>query len=406
MKSIEFFFNRTSRNESIIKSPLDIVSEKKIKEVRSFHSKFDQYLTTPLRELDKLANFLGLKNIWVKDESLRFGLNAFKVLGGSYAIGYCISKELDIPLSDLTFNQIKSVKLRKKLGEKLFVTATDGNHGRGIAWAARKIGQKAVIFMPKGSSSSRIENIKKEGAQVVVTDLNYDDTVKIASEFAYENNGILTQDTAWNGYEEIPTWIMQGYFTLIDEVFEQLKNQNKENPSHIFLQAGVGSLAASVQAYLVENFGNARPVIGIIEPHDAACIYESVKVSDGNLHSKTGNLNTMMAGLACGTPNFLALHILRDYSDIFFSVSDSLSAKGMRILANPLRGDPRVISGESGAVGMGLLYEILRNDLYIGLKKELGLDQNSKILLLSTEGDTDPKNYLKIVWEGANTHYP
>ncbi|MBA7529868.1 Diaminopropionate ammonia-lyase [subsurface metagenome] len=346
MKGIRFFFNYRSRGPSIEKASTDFMSIDTIQKVRNFHKKFSQYQPTPLRSLDGLANKLHINKIWVKDESYRFGLNAFKVLGGSYAIGFYLSLKLGIDLSELSFNDLKSHEYKKKIGKLTFVTATDGNHGRGVAWAARELDQKAIVFMPKGSSKFRVNNIKKENAEVIVTDEYYDETVKIAANFANENNGVLIQDTAWEGYTKIPTWIMQGYATLIDEVFEQLKIEGYSTPTHVFLQAGVGSLAAGVQGYLMTKVGKERPITVVIEPHNAACLYKSAKIGDNNPHSIKGKLSTIMAGLACGKPSIIAWDVLRDYSDVFISCSDDIAAKGMRIYGNPLPSDPQIISGD------------------------------------------------------------
>jgi len=403
MKGIKLFSNRDSRDQSSEKTSTTFMSQIIVSRVRKFHQKFPNYQPTPLHSLSNLATKINVKKIWVKDESYRFGLNAFKVLGGSYAIGCYISRKLGIELADLSFEMLKSPEYKEKIGNMTFVTATDGNHGRGVAWTARELDQKAVVFMPKGSSQFRVDNIKKENAEVIVTNEYYDETVKMAANFAAENNGILIQDTAWEGYIEIPTWIMQGYSTLIDEVLEKMKMQGDLMPTHVFLQAGVGSLAAAIQGYLTTKFVDDRPLTVIIEPHNAACLYKSAKIGDKYPHSVKGTLSTIMAGLACGKPNIIAWKVLRDYADFFISCSDGIAAKGMRILGNPLLNDPKIISGESGAVGLGLLVELLENDLYRDLKENTNISKESRILIFSTEGDTDPDHYRKIVWEGKHS---
>ncbi|NVM18482.1 MAG: diaminopropionate ammonia-lyase [Candidatus Lokiarchaeota archaeon] len=400
MKPIKLYSNRESRNQSSERTSIEFMSQNISRRVRKFHQSFPNYQSTPLHSLNNLANQINVDKIWVKDESFRFGLNAFKVLGGSYAIGFYISSKIGVDISDLSFELLKSPEYKEIIGPITFVTATDGNHGRGVAWSANELGQKAVVFMPKGSSKFRVNNIRKENAKVIVTDEYYDETVKMAANFAAENNDILIQDTAWEGYVEIPTWIMQGYSTLIDEILEQLKTQGDLMPTHVFLQAGVGSLAAAIQGYLSNKFDDESPLSIIIEPHNAACLYKSAKIGDSNPHSVEGTLSTIMAGLACGKPNIIAWNVLRDYSDFFISCSDEIAAKGMRILGNPLLNDPKIISGESGAVGLGLLVEILKNDLYYDLREKLNLSKESRILVFSTEGDTDPDHYRKVVWDG------
>ncbi len=400
MKGIKLFSNNDSRNQSSGKVSTEFISREVIGKVRKFHQSFPNYQPTPLHSLTNLAKRINIKKIWVKDESFRLGLNAFKVLGGSYAITFYLSRKLGIEIAGLSFKMLKTPEYKKKIGNVTFVTATDGNHGRGVAWTARELDQKAVVFMPRGSSKFRINNIKKENAEVIVTDEYYDETVKIAAHFAAEINGVLIQDTAWEGYTEIPTWIMQGYSTLIDEVLEQMKKQGDLMPTHVFLQAGVGSLAAVIQGYLTTKFGDDRPLTVIIEPHNAACLFKSAQIGDTKPHAVGGNLATIMAGLACGKPSIIAWEILRDYSDHFVSCSDKISENGMRMLAKPLSGDPKIISGESGAVGLGLLVEILTSELYNDLKVSLGLSEDSRVLVFSTEGDTDPDHYREIIKDG------
>ncbi|MFZ2931541.1 MAG: diaminopropionate ammonia-lyase, partial [Blautia wexlerae] len=221
---------------------LELMSEENVKKANEFHRSFPQYSVTPLQNLSSLAKYLGVKNIFCKDESYRFGLNAFKVLGGSYAMGRYIAKELGRDISELPYNVLSSDKLREEFGQATFFTATDGNHGRGVAWAANRLGQKAVVRMPKGTTKTRFDNIVKEGATVTIEEVNYDDCVRMAAaEAAKTEHGIIVQDTAWDGYEEIPSWIMQGYGTLVLEADQQLKEMGVERPTHVFVQAGVGS---------------------------------------------------------------------------------------------------------------------------------------------------------------------
>lgn len=401
IKDIKYIQNENARNLHKSKVSIDFINKEQIEKIRNFHRSFSEYKVTPLHSLSELANELGVSNIWLKDESYRFGLNAFKSLGGSYAVGKYIAKKLNMDISDLSFEMLNSKNIKEKLGDLTFVTATDGNHGRGIAWFANQIGQKSVVFMPKGSSEIRLNNIRKEGAKASITDLNYDDAVRLATKYADENNGVIIQDTAWDGYEEIPTWIMQGYVTLIDEAINQINSLDNGIPTHVFLQAGVGSFAGTVQGYLEYVFGNNRPITTIVEPNEAACIFKSVEINDQKPHAVTGFMETIMAGLNCGEPNTIGWNILRDYSDMYISCPDYVAARAMRILANPLKGDPTVVSGESGAVGLGILSLILEEDGLKEIAEKLNINKDSKILVISTEGDTDPENYKRIVWDGA-----
>ena len=381
---------------------LDFLSMDEINKARNFHKSFSEYSVTPLVNLKNLSEILGLGGIFLKDESYRFGLNAFKVLGGSYAMAKYLAKRLDMDIKDLPYEKLVSEDIREKLGDITFVTATDGNHGRGVAWTANRLKQKSVVYMPKGSSLIRLENIKKEGANASITDMNYDDAVRLAAKYADENNGVVIQDTAWEGYEEIPAWIMQGYGTMGLEALEQLRNDYKvEKPTHIFLQAGVGSLAGGIQGFFASVFGKDCPNTIIVEAKEAACYYESAIASDGNPRAVGGDMTTIMAGLACGEVNITGFEVLKNYSKVFVSAPNYIAANGMRILGNPVSGDNKVISGESGAVTLGLVYELMTNREYKELKEAIGLDENSNVLLFSTEGDTDPDKYKEIVWEGT-----
>ena len=380
---------------------LDLMSEENVTKANEFHKSFPQYSVTPLQKLSALASYLGVKGIYCKDESYRFGLNAFKVLGGSYAMGRYIAKELGRDISQLPYNVLSSDKLREEFGQATFFTATDGNHGRGVAWAAKRLGQKAVVRMPKGTTKTRFDNIAKDGAEVTIEEVNYDDCVRMAAaEAAKTEHGIIVQDTAWAGYEEIPSWIMQGYGTLVLEADKQLKENGVDRPTHVFVQAGVGSLAGAVVGYFAHKYKENPPVMVVCEASAADCLYRSAVQADGNLVNVTGDLQTIMAGLACGEGNTIGWDILKNHVTVFASCPDWMSAKATRIYANPLENDPHIISGESGSVPLGLAYTALHDEDAKDLKEALKLDENSNILVISTEGDTDPVRYREIVWDG------
>ena len=365
--------------------------------VRAFHRSFPEYVPTSLVRLKELAGCLGTAEVYVKDESKRFGLNAFKVLGGSWCIGRYIAERLGIPLEELTYERLTSPSTRARLDGVTFVTATDGNHGRGIAWTAARLGVNSVVYMPKGSARERLENIRALGARAEITQWNYDGTVRFASHQAEEKGWILVQDTSWEGYEEIPGWIMEGYTTLALEIVEQLGDVR---PTHIFLQAGVGAMAGAAAGFFASFYGKNRPVITVVEPHNANCMFRTAQAGDGELHKVAGDLNTIMAGLACGEPCPIAWEILDACAQNFLSVPDRVAAKGMRILGNPLGSDPRIISGESGAVTAGVVAEIMKRESLASVREALGLKENSVVLCISTEGDTDQENYRSIVWDG------
>jgi diaminopropionate ammonia-lyase len=378
---------------------LALLTADEVGKVRNFHRGIPLYEETPLVKLGALADRLGLGGLYLKDESYRFGLNAFKALGGSYAVGKYIAQRLGKDISEVPFDVLTSPKTKEQLGDITFYTATDGNHGRGVAWAARQLGQKSVVCMPVGSSQYRLRKIQAEGAEASITDMNYDDAVRYVNGLAEKDpNGVMVQDTAWEGYEEIPGWIMQGYATLASEADEQLHGMGVSRPTHIFVQAGVGSFAGGVQGYFANAYGQDCPITTIVESSAADCIYRSAM--QGSLVPVGGDLTTIMAGLACGEACTISWDILKNKSKFFVSAPDWVAARGMRMLAAPLKGDSAVVSGESGAVGAGLVAAIMEDDSYKELREALGLGRDSTVLVFSSEGDTDPDKYKSIVWDG------
>lgn len=393
MSSILYKENSFQTEQRNTKS-LSFLQPDAIKSALAFHRSYPKYEPTPLRSLSSLADELGVGTIFVKDESYRLGLNSFKGLGGFYAVAAYVSKKLGINEGDITFERLMEKDVKEKIGNITFASATDGNHGRGVAWAAKTLGFEAVIYMPKGSSPHRLQHIHDTGAKGYITDWNYDDTVRFVAEQAKKEGWVVVQDTAWEGYEDIPKWIMQGYGALAAELMEQMD----EVPTHLFLQAGVGSYAASILGYFVSQFQENAPITIIAEPLEADCFYQSI--SQGKVVNVTGDMQTIMAGLACGEPNPFAWSIIQQYAKGAISCSDDVAAMGMRVYGNPLGDDARIISGESGAVTLGLLYKICKDKRFAMIREKLGLTVDSKILLINTEGDTDPEHYRSIVWEG------
>lgn len=340
-------------------------------EALAFHKTLPDYAPTPLTELKSLASKLGIGRFFVKDESPRFSLNAFKGLGGSFAMhAVAVGREA------LTF-----------------ITATDGNHGRGVAWAAQKMGHKALVYMPAGSASERLENIRRLGAEAEMTDLCYDDTVRLASRIAEEKGFILLQDTAWDGYEAIPALIMQGYTTMGAEITEQLGDTV---PTHIFLQAGVGAMAGAMTSFFADAYADNKPTVVIVEPEGADCIYRTAKADDGALHFCGSEMHTEMAGLCCGEPCTVAWDILQKYADYVVTCPDSITEDGMRMYAHPSGDDRPIVSGESGAVTGGLVAALMTKPENSAIRNMIGLNERSVVLCISTEGDTDKENYRRI----------
>jgi diaminopropionate ammonia-lyase len=370
------------------------------RQVRRFHRTIPDYRPTGLVRLAALARRWGVGGILVKDESTRFGLKAFKGLGGSYAVARLICRTLGIEWGAVGFVDLTGDAVRRRIGAMTLATATDGNHGRGVAWTAEQLGMKAVIYMPKGSVRSRVESIRAHGATVEVTDLNYDDTVRLACRMARENGWHIIQDTVWDGNADVPRWIMQGYTTMSREAIDQMAAEHLW-PTHVFVQAGVGSFAGAMVAHLADAYQEKPPRFIVVEPTRAACMLASAAAADGQPHAVTGDLDTIMAGLACGEPSPLAWDILKAFSSAYVSCDNYVAANGIRILANPLAGDVPIEAGESGSVGIGLLDLIATHPGCRALRQALDIGPQSTVLLFNTEGATDPDNYRNILWYGT-----
>lgn len=370
-------------------------------QAKQFHCQMDGYEKTRLVRLENLANQLGVKDIFVKDESERFGLNAFMGLGGTYAMFCILCEKLGLNPEEVSLTDLKTEKAQKVIRDMVFVTATDGNHGRGVSWAGGIFGCQVHVYMPEGSAEVRAEAIRKAGlAKVTITDMNYDQTVSYAKEQSDKNGWCLIQDTAWEGYEQIPSWIVQGYLTMALEITEELETLHIK-PTHLFLQAGVGAMAGGMLGYFTDYYGAQKPVVVVVEPQEANCVYRSVQIADGELHQVDGNPVTIMAGLNCGTPCGITWPILRDYVEYYISCKDYVAAHGMRRYAMPVGEDEKIVSGESGAVTLGVLDLLLTDEDAKDICKQMGLNKDSVILLINTEGDTDPTNYIDVVENGA-----
>lgn len=349
-------------------------NEENFRRVRAFHESMPEYAPTPLVSLDNLAKTLGVKAVFVKDESKRFGLNAFKALGATYALGVLLNQHPEI---------------------KEVVTATDGNHGRAVAWAAHRAGRHATVFMPRGTAQARLENICGIGTtHAEILDMVYDDCVRHAAKFARETGAALVQDTAFDGYHEIPRNIVLGYSTMAAEAADALDAQAIA-PTHVFLQAGVGSMAGGVTAYLAHRYEDNPPIIATLEAANTPCIYESLQ--KGRPICVCYSDYTAMAGLNCGEANPDILPVLSEYAEYCIQCPDEATYEGMRRLAHPMPGDEPIVSGESGAIGVGVLTRLMLDPSLEIWKQRMVLNEDSVILLFSTEGDTDPENYRRIV---------
>lgn len=394
---------------SVLSTPMNnhnlplFLNEEISNHVRAFHSSISNYEITPLVSLHNLAKKLNIKGIYVKDESYRFNLNAFKSLGSIYAIFKIVCQKLNLDDDKTTFEDLQKPHIKEQLKDMVFITATDGNHGKGVAFAAAKLGCKSIVLMPKGSVEIRAEAIRQVGAyEVTITDLSYDDAVRKAAIMAKENNWYLVQDTAWDGYEDIPNYITQGYTTMANETYDQLQQYGIEKPTHLFLQAGVGSMAGGVLGYFANKYNGNPPITTIVEPKNVACIYKSALTNDGRPHGVTGDLHTIMAGLNCGEPNTATWSILRDFASFYAACPDYVTARGMRLMATPLGNDKKIISGESGAVGLGLLSLLMERDELSHIRKAMNLNSDSVVLIFNTEGNTDPIGYNEVIYDGKN----
>ena len=350
------------------------LSKRETEPVRHLHMSLDDYAATPLVELSALARRSGVRSILVKDESQRFGLNAFKALGGLFALVRVICKHLGLDYRVITMDWLQEPEIQRVVSNMVFVSATDGNHGRGISWAAGMLGCEAHIYMPKGSVPARAQAIRDAGrAEGTITDMSYDDAVRHAAKMAEENGWFLIQDTSWPGYEEVPKWIIQGYTTMVYEAVRQMQKMGYSRPTHVFLQAGVGAMAGGGLGSLKCIYQDALPCVSIVEPDQVACIFESALQNDGLPHPASGSGETIMAGLNCGEPCQITWPILRDHADFYFACPDSVAARGMRVLAAPMPGDQPITSGESGAVTAGLLSLLTSKESLAPFREKLGL---------------------------------
>ena len=374
----------------------DIVAPFLADDILPFHQSLPGYASTPLVRLGALAHELGISSLLVKDESHRFGLKAFKSLGASYAI-YRFLKDRWEQVADRAFtpDQFHSRYYRDKLGEFTFATATDGNHGHAVAWTARLLGEKAVIYMPADSVGARVEAIRSEGAEVILVDGTYDECVARAQRDAAQHGWQVISDTSYEGYMTIPRYIMAGYTTMFREISEALSPEERDLDL-VIVQAGVGSLLAAV-AWFYAAAREKRPRIVAVESSQAACVAESVKA--GSPTTATGSLETIMAGLNCGTVSIVAWPLIEQGVDAVVTLSDDYAREAMRRLCYPQGDDPQIISGESGAAGLAALLALRESPSLVKAREQLGIADTSRVLLLNTEGDTDPGYFQQVVGE-------
>jgi diaminopropionate ammonia-lyase len=339
-----------------------------------FHTSMKEYEKTPVFELPILAQNNKIGNIFIKDESFRFGLNAFKALGTTYAIQKILKENPTI---------------------KTFAAATDGNHGRALAWASKRLGKHSVVFLPIGTTTNRIEAIRNEGANILKVNGNYQATLAHAEKVSTEQDWALLQDVAWEGYEEIPDFVMAGYLTHFIEMEDSVHANDKPDIDIVFLQAGAGSWAASAVWYYLNRYGENRPKIVLVEPKESNGILTSF--TNKKLSVPTGTLSTIMNGLNCGMPSLTAFEILQTGVDAVISIDDLACKEAVKQLFNPAGNDEKIVAGESGAAGLAGLLSVLNNPLYSEVKASIRVNKESKVLLFNTEGATDKDSFKSIM---------
>jgi len=359
---------------------------------RATISAWEGYAPTPLAELAPLAAREGVAAIACKHEAGRFGLGSFKALGGAYAVLRLLARLA----SEATGRAVGEAEIlagrHAALAAGVTVTcATDGNHGRSVAWGGRLFGCKVVIFIHSTVSEGRAAAIRAFGAEVIRTPGTYDDSVRESARMAAERGWHVVSDTSWPGYSEVPRDVMQGYAVMAEEALEQIEAA----PTHVFVQGGVGGLAAAVIATLWEALGPARPVFVVVEPENAACLLESARA--GAPVAVGGELDTIMAGLACGEPSLIAWPVLAAGADAFEAIPDAAAAATMRLLASGEAG-PRLVAGESGVAGLAGFLALPPAD-----RAALGIGADSRILVFCSEGDTDPGVYAAITGESGDS---
>lgn len=344
-------------------------------------SQWDGYSPTPLFSLKDLSASLSLNEVMYKDEGPRFGLGSFKALGGSYAALKVLQREISRALNDMiSLEDIRNGKYSKEASKITLVSATDGNHGRSLAWGCKRFGAPCKIYIHAEVSKGRAEAMRDLGAEVIRIDGDYDDSVDLARSEAEKNNWFVVSDTSWPGYFEPPRDVMHGYGLMMHEISESLT----QIPTHVFIQGGCGGFAGSVCASIRQVWGHQAPRIVIVEPHIANCLFESSKVNKA-LFVKI-NEESIMAGLSCGEASGLAWDIIAQEASDFVTIPENVVAPAVRLLARPEGNDPIIEAGESAVAGLAALICAAKQS---DVREQLGLDESSRVLLFGSEGVTD-----------------
>ena len=348
------------------KNILSSLSEKEIDDAYSSISKWEGYNPTPLLSLNKLSKELNLNKIYYKDENKRFDLKSFKALGGAYAVEKVTQGNKDI----------------------IVATATAGNHGRSVAWGARRLGLKCKIFISEFVSDARGKAMADLGADVIKVKGNYEKSLMECIKQSTENNWQIVQDVAWKDYMQVPTYTMAGYTVMMKEIVDQINN---EKISHIILQAGVGGMAGAMVAGIARYLDNV-PVTIVVEPDSAACVLESIKT--GKIEKIDIKRESLMGGMSCGEVSLVPWEILKNSVKHCISLPDDDTAKTMRFLGNSTFSEEKIIAGENSAPGVISLIASCEDEK---IKEKIGLNTDSNVMLIGCEGDTDQAMYQKLI---------
>ncbi|WP_375700324.1 diaminopropionate ammonia-lyase [Pseudophaeobacter sp. TrK17] len=349
------------------------------------------YQPTPLVSLTALAAKIGVGGILYKDEGPRFGLGSFKALGGSYAAQRLLQRQISARLGhEVSLEDIRTGTYRSEAAEITLVSATDGNHGRSLAWGCQRFGAPCRIYIHAEVSEGRAQAMRDLGADVIRIAGDYDASVILAKQEAADNGWFVVSDTSWEGYSQPPRDVMAGYGVMTQEICDSLE----QAPTHVFLQGGVGGLAAGVVAGLRQHWGAQAPRVVIVEPELAACLFESGRT--GAATTFAIETETLMAGLSCGEPSGMAWEILSEEVSDFLTIPESLVAPSVRLLARPLPGDTAIEAGESAIAGLAALIAARKD---ADLSRKLGLTGEARVLLIGSEGVTDPAIFAQIMGE-------
>jgi diaminopropionate ammonia-lyase len=352
------------------------------------HRRLPGYGETPLVDAPKLAGALGVGKVFVKDESSRLGLPAFKVLGASWAVYRALQVRLGEEFGD--WEEIWELEEHlEPLRPLSLVAATDGNHGRAVARVARLLGLGAKIFVPQDMVMARRKAIAEEGAEVIVVDGTYDEAVELSADAAGER-ALVVSDMSWPGYERIPLWVIEGYSTILWEIDDELERRDEAGPDLVVVQVGVGAFAAAVARHFRKSGASKYPKLVSVEPVSAECLLESVAA--GRIVSVPGPHDSIMSGLNCGRPSLVAWPIVSRGIDLLVAIDDGPAREAMRLAA-----ESGVVSGETGAAGLGGLLELVGAGGEEAARRALGVGEETRVLIFNCEGATDPDAYRRIM---------